>query len=230
MSNASKRYTEREFSLILSKAAELAGSSNSVGRIEDGLTLKEITSIAVEAGLDADAIARAARLIPDEGQPSVFHQVMGGALRVRRGFDLPGELTNERAQRILNSARRTMQTHGVGDADSSGVSWQTRQAGHVFVSAQPAAAETRVQVTVDLRAALIGPILLGGVGVATALYTAIAAGDSGFANPYLVLGGGAGITAALVWSAVRRITGKTRATLERLIEAIGESSDRDRAS
>lgn len=230
MSDASKRYTEREFSLILSKAAELAGSSNSVGRIEDGLTLKEITSIAAEAGLDADSIARAARLIPDEGQPSVLHQVMGGALRVRRGFDLPGELTNERAHRILNSARRTMQTHGLGDADSSGVSWTTSGAGHVFVSAQGAAAETRIQVTVDHRAALIGPILLGGVGVVAALFTAIAAGDSGFANPYLVLAGGAGITAALVWSEVRRITGKTRATLERLIEAIGESSDRERAS
>jgi hypothetical protein len=228
LSDASKRYTEREFSLILSKAAELAGSSNPVGRIEDGLTLKEITSIAAEAGLDADAIARAARLIPDEGQPSVLHQVMGGALRVRRGFDLPGELTKERAQRILNSARRAMQTHGVGDADTSGVSWST-SGGHVFVSAHGDAAETRIQVTVDHRAALIGPFLLGGVGVVAALYTAIAAGDSGFANPYLVLVGGAGITAALVWSAVRRITGKTRATLERLIEAIGESSDRERA-
>ena len=229
MSDAPKRYTEREFSLILSKAAELAGSSNSVGRIEDGLTLDEITSIATEAGLDADSVARAARLVQDEGRPSVLQQVMGGALRVRRGFVLPGELTNERAQRILNSARWAMQTHGVGDADSSGVSWNTK-GGHVFVSAQGAAAETRIQVTVNHRAALIGPIWLGGVGVVATLYTAVAAGDSGFANPYLVLASGAGITAALVWSAVRRIAGKTRATVERLIEAIGESSDRERAS
>jgi hypothetical protein len=229
LSDVSKRYTEREFSLILSKAAELAGSSSSVGRVEDGLTLKEITSIAAEAGLDADSIARAARLIPDEGHPSVLHRVMGGALRVQRGLDLPGELTNERAQRILNSARRAMQTHGIGDADTSGVSWTTRD-GHVFVSAHGEAAETRVQVTVDHRAALIGPIMLGGVGLVATLYTAVAAGDSGFANPYLVLAGGWGITAALVWSAVRRITRKTRTTLVRLIEAIGESSDRERAS
>jgi hypothetical protein len=229
LSDASKRYTQREFSLILSKAAELSGSSNSVGRIEDGLTLTEITSIAAEAGLDADSIARAARLISDEGQPSVLHQVMGGALRVRRGFDLPGELTNQRAQRILNSARRAMQTHGVGDADSSGISWNTRT-GHVFVSAQGAAAETRIQVTVNHRGALIVPIFLGGVGVVATLYTAVAAGDSGFANPYLVLAGGWGITSGLVWSAVRRLTRKTRATLERLIEVIGESSDPERAS
>jgi hypothetical protein len=229
LSDTSKRYTEREFSLILSKAAELAGSSNPVGRNEDGLTLKQITSIATEAGLDPDSIARAARLIADEGQPSVLRQVMGGAFRVQRGFDLPGALTNERAQRILNAVRRAMQIHGVGNADSSGVSWSTRH-GHVFVSAHGESAETRVQVTVNHRAALIFPIWLGVVGVVATLYTAVAAGDSGFANPYLVLAGGWGTTAALAWSAVRRIARKTRATVERLIEAIGESSDRERAS
>ena len=95
LSDASKRYTEREFSLILSKAAELAGSSNSVSRIEDGLTLKETTSIGAEAGLDADSIARAARLIPDESRRSVLSQAMGGVLRDRRAFDLPGALPDE---------------------------------------------------------------------------------------------------------------------------------------
>lgn len=229
MSDASKRYTEREFSLILSKAAELAGASNSVGRIEDGLTLREITSIAAEAGLDPDSIARAARLV-DEGQPSVLHQIMGGAMRVQRGFDLPGELTNERAQQILSAARRTIQTHGVGEANASGVSWSARAPGHVFVSAHGEAGETRVQVTVDRRAAIILPILLGGVGAVATLYMAVAAGDSGFLNPYLVLAGGWGSTAALAWSAVRRIAGKTRATVARLIEAISESSDRDRST
>ena len=229
MSDATKRYTEREFSLILSKAAELAGSSNSVDHVEDGLTLREITTIAVEAGLDPHAIARAARLISDEGRPSVLHRVVGGALRVRREFDLPGELTNERAQRILHAARKTMQTHGVrGDANASDVSWSTR---HVFVSAHGEAGKTRVQLTVDHRAAaLVVPLILGPLGVVATLYAAIAAGDSGFANPYVVLGVGAGATVAYVWSAVRRKAGKTRATLESLIDAVGESLDRDRAS
>jgi hypothetical protein len=228
LSDAAKRYTEREFSLILSKAAELAGTSNAVGRLEGGLTLNEITSIAAEAGLDADAIARAARLIADEGHPSALQQVMGGALRVQRFFNLPGELTNERAQRILNSVRRTMQSHGVGNADASGVSWSTSR-GHVFVSAHGESAETSVQVTVNHRAALVLPFMLGFIGVVATLNAAVAAGDSGSVNPYLVLAGGAGITAALAWFAVRRITGKTRTTVERLIEAIGTSSDGERA-
>jgi hypothetical protein len=226
LSDASKRYTEREFSLILSKAAELAGSSNSIGAVTDGLTLEEITSIAEEAGLDAESIARAARLIPDHDHASVLRRVMGGALRVQRGIDLPGELTNERAQRILNLARRATQTRGVGDADTTGVSWSTRG---VFVSAHGEAGATRVHVSVNHRAWLIVPIWLGGIGVVATLYTAVAAGDSGFANPYLVLAGGWGITAGVAWSALRRKTRETRATLERLIEAIGESFDRERA-
>jgi hypothetical protein len=229
LSDATKRYTEREFSLILSKAAELDGSSNLVDRIENGLTLREITAIAAEAGLDPHSVARAARLIADESRPSVLRRVIGGALRLRREFDLPGELTNERAQRILNSARKTLQTHGVGDADSSAVSWSTKP-GHVFVSAYGEAGTTRIQVTVDYRAMLVGPLTLGIAGGLAALYTAIAAGDSGFANPYVVLGSGVGATAAFVWFGVRRIAGKTRATLERLIDAISESLDRDRAS
>jgi hypothetical protein len=77
---------------------------------------------------------------------------------------------------------------------------------------------------------LVGALILGSAGVVAVLYTAIAAGDSGFANPYLVLAGGAGLTAAYVWSAVRRIAAKTRATLERLIDAISESVDREGAS
>lgn len=230
MSDAPKRYTEKEFSLILSKAAELAGSPNAVSRIEDGLTLSEITSIAAEAGLDPDVIARAARLIPVEEPPSMLRRVTGGAFRVRRDFDLPGELTNDRAQQILSAARRTMQNHGVGDASSSGVSWSASGAPQVFVSAHGEGAETRVEITVNRRAALVLPFMLGGVGAVATLNAAVAAGDGGFINPYLVLASGAAITAACVWFAVRRITGRNRATLERLIEAIGESADRDRAS
>ncbi len=230
LSDASKRYTEREFSLILSRAAELAGSPNAVSRIEDGLTLNEIKAIAAEAGLDPDLIARAARLIPVEDPPSVLRRVTGGAFRVRRAFDLPGELTNDRAQQILNSVRRTMQTHGVGDASSAGVSWSTSGAPEIFVSAHGEGAETRVEITVNRRAALVLPFMIGGVGVVATLNAAVAAGDSGFINPYLVLASGAAITAGLAWSAMRRIAGRTRATIERLIEAIGEAADRDRPS
>jgi hypothetical protein len=226
VSDDSKKYSEREVSLILSKAVELTGSSNPVGGVEDGLTLEEIASIAAEAGVDPNSIARAARLVRDEVPPSALRRIMGGDLHLRRRFDLPGELTAARAQRIVSLARSQTQTHGAGGADSTGVSWSTRSAGHVFVSAHGEAAETRVQITVDNRAAFLGTLFLGTLGAMATLYAAVAAGDSGFVNPYLILAGGGGITAAWVWSAMRRITRKTRATLEGLIDAIGESVDR----
>ena len=222
MSQKERAYTNEEFVLILKKAAELAGSSGSRGR-KASLTIEEIKSIAAEAGLDSDLVARAARLFQDEVHPSFMRRIVGGAFRVRKDFSLPGELTDERAQRLLTSARSAMLSHGEGDTNASGVSWSTNEPGHVFVSAHGAGAETRVQVAVDNRRALLLPIMLGPAGLVATLYAAIAAGDSGLVNPYLVLAGGGGITVAWVWSTLRRITEKTRATLENLIEAIADA-------
>jgi hypothetical protein len=120
-----------------------------------------------------------------------------------------------------------MKTHGDGGANVSGMSWSTK-AGNVFVSGHGDGPETRVQVVVDNRGALIVPLTLGAAGLVAAPYAAIAADGGG--NAYLVLAAGVGITAALVWYTLRRITGKTRATIENLIEAIGEALDRERAS
>jgi hypothetical protein len=223
MSQKERAYTNEEFVLILKKAAELAGSSSSRGRIKASLTIEEIKSIAAEAGLDSDSVARAARLFHDEVRPSFMRRIVGGTFRVQKDFSLPGELTDERAQRLLTSARSAMLSHGEGGANASGVSWSTNEPSHVFVSAHGAGAETRVQVAVDNRRALLLPIMLGPAGLVATLYAAIAAGDSGLVNPYLVLAGGGGITVAWVWSTLRRITEKTRATLENLIEAIADA-------
>jgi hypothetical protein len=223
MSHDSKRYTEREFSLILAKAAEISGSSSAVDRVEAGLTIDEIMSIAAEVGLRPDSIVRAARLVPDERPPSLLRRFVGGSFRVRRTFTVPEQFDSARAQRVLGSARRTMQTNGDGDADASGVSWSTRKAGQVFVSAHGEGAETRVQVVVDNRAALAAPLFWGTAGLVVTLYTAIAVGDSGLVDPYLVLTGGGGAIASWVWSSVRRIAGRTRATVENLVEAIGDA-------
>ena len=228
MSKNERAYTNEEFARIVKKAAELSGSSSSIGRGKHGLTLEEITSIAAEAGLDADSVARAARLVPDEVRPSFMRRILGGSFRVRKNFSVPRELTDEHAQRLLTSARSTMRSHGAGEASSSGVTWSTREAGHVFVCARGSEADTHVEVTVDNRRALVGPFMLGSVGPLLVLYAAIAAGDTGFANPYSILVGGAGITAASVWYALRRITRKTRATLEDLVEAIADALDSER--
>lgn len=231
MNKDERTYTDEEFARILKKAAELAGSPRSIARIGDGLTIEEIKSIAAEAGLNPDLVGRAVRLVSHERRPSLAQRIIGGPFRVRRDFSLLGELTDERAQRLLTSARSVMQTRGVGDGDAAGVSWSTKEVSHVFVAAQAEGAETRVQVSVDNRPALLIPIILGTVGLVAVLYAAIAAGDNGFGNPYFILFGGWAITVAWVWSAVRGMARKTRATLENLIEAIGDAAlDRERAS
>jgi hypothetical protein len=220
VSKDERTYTDDEFARIFEKAAELAGSPRSISRIENGLTMEEIKSIAAEAGLDPDLVGRAVRLVSHERRPSLVQRIIGGPFRVRRDFSLLGELTDERAQRLLTSARSAMQTRGEGDGDAAGVSWSTKEFSHVFVSAYGEGAETRVQVAVDNRPALLIPIILGTAGLVAVLYAAIAAGDNGFGNPYFILFGGWVITAAWVWSALRGIARKTRATFESVVEAL----------
>ena len=57
-----RRYTEEEFALILRKASEIQESpGEGPGRHPgQGLTLEEIQSIAAEAGIDPQAVSRAA--------------------------------------------------------------------------------------------------------------------------------------------------------------------------
>ena len=63
-------------------------------------------------------------------------------------------------------------------------------------------------------------ILFGAVGLVATLYIGIAAGDTGFANPYQVLAAGAAATVAWVAYRCRSVVRKTRATLENLVDAI----------
>ena len=60
-----KRYSEEEFALILRKATEIQVSSGnpSARTSTGGFTLQEIQSIATEAGIDAEAVTRAASLL-----------------------------------------------------------------------------------------------------------------------------------------------------------------------
>ncbi|MGH7472236.1 MAG: hypothetical protein ACRENP_30160, partial [Longimicrobiales bacterium] len=59
---AERRYSEREFALILKHAAELQEGLSSAPRGE--FTLSEIQNIAAAAGIDAQNVLDAARALP----------------------------------------------------------------------------------------------------------------------------------------------------------------------
>ena len=83
MSESTREFTDREFALILSKAAELARSSGAAERPAAGFSLEEMKAIAAEAGLDPVLVERAARLIPSDSSGSRIERMLGGPVKYR---------------------------------------------------------------------------------------------------------------------------------------------------
>ena len=97
ISEDGRAYTDREFALILSRAAELTGPSDAVGRPSAGFSLEEVKAIAAEAGLDPVLVERAARQIPVDSRVSWLQRVLGGSVRYRLDAHFRTELTDESA-------------------------------------------------------------------------------------------------------------------------------------
>ena len=71
MANEQERsYSDREFALILNRAAELGASAESPPRRRTGLSLEEIKAIALEAGFDPGS-----DLLPEDAKEAIGHGV-----------------------------------------------------------------------------------------------------------------------------------------------------------
>ena len=171
ISEDKKEYTEQEFALILSKASELARSPDVGERPPSGFSLAEMKAIAAEAGLDPVLIERAARLMPVDGGESRLSRVLGGPVKHRRDAHFETRLTEEKTAQLLSAVRAAVEMQGDGDANSSGMSWNSVGAvSQVFVTAHAEGEGTRVRVAVDrggglfftatfsLMAAILGPV------------------------------------------------------------------------
>ena len=170
ISEDKKEYTEQEFALILSKASELARSPDVGERPPSGFSLAEMKAIAAEAGLDPVLIERAARLMPVDGGESRLSRVLGGPVKHRRDAHFETRLTEEKTAQLLSAVRAAVEMQGHGDANSSGMSWNSGGEGsQIFVTAHTEGEGTRVRVTVDRARVLIGTAfisLIGGLAVA----------------------------------------------------------------
>ena len=159
-----KAYTDEEFALILSKAVELARTSENAERPASGWSLKEMKAIAGEVGLDPEMIERAARLVPATAQGSVMDRILGGPLRYRLDARFPTQLTEKGAGQLLARARAELGVPGEGEASATGVSLVSGIEGcQVFLTVHTEGEETRVRVTVDRRGALVGTTFLSGI-------------------------------------------------------------------
>lgn len=110
-----RRYDEEETRRIFdeaSRAPALPGGASDV-RAPEGFTLAELQEIGVEAGLDPDRIARAARRLDvDAGTAASVRRVAGVPIGVSRTVHLPGDFDEADWNRLVVDLRETFGARG----------------------------------------------------------------------------------------------------------------------
>lgn len=174
-----RRYSEDEFALILRKASEIQLSDGVVqgGATTGGLTLDEIQSIATEAGIDPEAVTRAASIMGalewDE-KVSLVSAIFGGPSKFHLDCEIPGRLPPEEMGRILEHIRRAAEHQGEASEVLGGVEWKTvGELSAINVNISPRGDSTSVQIVGDRNAAgalsfvfpmMASAILVGALG------------------------------------------------------------------
>lgn len=154
-----RRYSDEEFALILRKASEIQASP---GRAQGqagkgGLTLQEIQSIAAEAGMDPQAVARAAALLgimEGEEKSGLARALFGSPGRIHLQIEVPGHLPREEMGRILEIIRREAEQQGEVSQVLEGLEWKTvGELSAINVNLTPRGNGTSVQIVGDRSAA-----------------------------------------------------------------------------
>jgi len=147
-----RRYSEEEFALILRKASEIQEApGEGAGRLSgQGLTLEEIQSIAGEAGIDPQAVSRAAALLGSkewEEKKGLADAILGGPGTYHLDFEVQGRLPQEDYGRLLELIRRTLEHQGEASEVLGGVEWKTvGELSAINVNISPRGESTSIQV------------------------------------------------------------------------------------
>ena len=144
-----RRYDEAEFDLILRKAAELQNVEELPRSRAPGLTLREITEIAAEVGIEAGAVRRAAdALTPSVPEPRPL--LSAGTHRHRYHQTVDGHLPAESVPRVIDAVRLVMGQHGDVREELGRVVWSSvGNPTQIHVTLSRAGDRTEVMVTAD---------------------------------------------------------------------------------
>lgn len=142
-----RRYTEKEFALILRKAAELQEGGRETHA--SALTLEEIGQVAAEAGIDPHFVELAARQIPALHERR-GHALVGAPWRWEYGHLVDGEVPEQEMGRLVDAIRSVMLKPGEVGEVFGALEWRWNDdLGPVLVRITPRAGKTTVQVTGD---------------------------------------------------------------------------------
>lgn len=214
-----RRFDEREFSIILRKAAELQ-ERDAARPAHAGLTLREIEAIAEEAGIDAKNV-RSAALMLGHARPGMGRRLLGPSSHIHAQATATTQFGKEALAAMIDAAQAETGRTGSAREVLGGIEWSSRDSmGTIQVTARLAGGETRVQVSTDRKEAAasiatLAPItgMIGGgtLGAVVGLPPLAAAG--------IAVAGGL-IAARMLWSrVVAKWDGRVHRLLERVVSA-----------
>ena len=144
-----RRFSDEEFALILRTASEM-GEGPDPAPPQQGLTLPEIQEIAEEVGIDPVRVSRAAALLPS-GEVEALNRLLGGSVKYRFEHTIPGTVPTEELSRVMDVARRIMNTQGEAREVLGAIEWQGGTgASSLRVSLDPKEGATNLQDDVPL--------------------------------------------------------------------------------
>lgn len=220
------RYSENEFALILRLASEDRGGPD-FPPPRTGLTLSEIQGIAGEVGIDPGRVARAAALLPFEGERALM-RLVGGRPRYRMERVIPAAVPTGELGRVIDRARRVLDAQGETREVLGGLEWRgSAGSTSVAVSIVPREGETTLQASLDRTESMTG--IYAGVGLSATVAVAVTLGRLVFGET------GLGIAAAFLSSFPpgivlartlwKRSSDKWRARFVRLMDALASEAE-----
>jgi hypothetical protein len=218
---AERRYSEREFALILKHAAELQEGLSSTPRGE--FTLAEIQSIAAAAGIDAQNVLDAARALPSSERAA--SSLRGTASRYEFSEYMPGEIEQGGIEEIIDAARSETAEDGEVTQVLDSVEWRARDSHRTLVVVTRRNGRTRLKVVLDGSGQETIITTLGlFVGTFATLVVGRLMAVDGVLGVLAVIGGGAAATYAAIKSTWRAAAGKIEARGRRLFEKLARAA------
>lgn len=188
-----RTYSEREASLILKRAGELAAVDPGSGR---ELSLTELESAAEEAGINGALVRRAAAELATPATRSTDNAFLGGPTTLVFEACVDGEITTAAHEPLVNYARRHTGSTGSHDVLGGTLTWASGRSERnltrdlqITVTAQHGVTTIRVEERLGQLAGVMFGGIVGGVG---------GGGMGLFVGPLIALGAPAYIPLALV--------------------------------
>jgi hypothetical protein len=142
-----RRFSDREFALILRRAAELQESVLEESA-SGGLTLSEMKGIGASAGIDPDLIAQAATTLPSDEPPRSWWRA--AASRFHFAETVEGHLPKTALADLIEVARQETDVEGQISQVLETVEWRASSAlAKTRLSVTRGESRTRIRVAVD---------------------------------------------------------------------------------